>query len=247
MNDDEDMTPRLLPLRGLYNVRDLGGYPLDSVRAGRSRVKRGLLYRGGDLCPLSPEDRAVLEQRDIRTVVDFRDGGEKETAPDGAIGTARYLYELPIEAGNTLDFTGVRTGTNGTALMEELYRLIVDEARPQYRELFGILSEPRHTPLLFHCAAGKDRTGIGAALILSALGVNREIIYDDYLLSAVCLKDKYASWIAAAPHSEPLMSVRRSYLDAAFDAIDGDFGGVDAYVRDELGVDTELLRALYTE
>jgi protein-tyrosine phosphatase len=132
-------------------------------------------------------------------------------------------------------------------MMEELYRVLVDEARPAYRQLFRLLTEIRNSPLLLHCSAGKDRTGLAAALILFALGTDRGTIYEDYCLSGACLKDKYAADFAATPHLEPLMTVHRSYLDAAFERIDGNYGGPENYLRRELGADIEGLREMYTE
>jgi protein-tyrosine phosphatase len=242
-NMAETKPGRLLPLRGLYNLRDLGGYPL---KGGR-RVRWGLLYRGGDFDAFTPEDRDVLEKRNIKTIVDFRDKEERDLLPDGTIGTVTGSRWLPIDAGNIPGMTGSRTKSAGEALMEKLYRILAEQARSQYREFFTILSNPANTPLLFHCSAGKDRTGLGAALILSALGAERETVFEDYLLSAECLKGKYQTWIASDPCLESLMSVRRPYLEAAFDTIDRNYGGMDRYLRDELGADPGLLRDLYTE
>jgi protein-tyrosine phosphatase len=90
-------------------------------------------------------------------------------------------------------------------------------------------------------------TGLAAAFILFALGTGRETIYADYELSAACLKDKYRAIISARPHLEPLMTVRRSYLEAALERIDSRYGGPEQYLRRELGVDIEALRELYTE
>jgi protein-tyrosine phosphatase len=240
-NIPEVKPERILPLRGLYNLRDLGGYPL---KGGR-RVKWGILYRAGDLAPLSPDGRETLEKRNLKTIVDFRDQEERDLAPDGTIATVTHTRWLPIDAGNTTDLTGA--GSGGEAMMETLYRILAEYARSQYREFFAILSNPTNTPLLFHCAAGKDRTGLGAALILSALGAGRETIMEDYLLSRECLKGKYRARVAKKPSLEPLMTVRRSYLEAAFDTIDRNYGGMDRYLRDELGADSGLLRDLYTE
>jgi protein-tyrosine phosphatase len=240
---EETKPGRLLPLKGLYNLRDLGGYPL---KGGR-QVKWGLLYRGGDFDGLSPEDRELLEKRNIKTIVDFRDKEEQTLAPDGAIGTVTSIRWLPIDAGSILDMTRISTNSEGEAVMEKLYRILAEYARSQYGEFFALLSNSANPPLLFHCSAGKDRTGLAAALVLSALGAGRETIIADYLLSEECLKGKYQTWIASNPGQEPLMSVRRSYLEAAFDTIDRIYGGMDRYLRDELGADPELLREMYTE
>ncbi|GHV58300.1 protein-tyrosine-phosphatase [Spirochaetia bacterium] len=243
MTNNEDGNPRLLPMDSLFNVRDLGGYAAD---AGH-QVKWGLLFRAGDLYQPSDEDRALLEKKGIRTIVDFRGAGEVERAPDCELVTMKKTWPLSIEAGNMMDLSRVGKEVSGETLMEELYRVLPDKARPRYREFFKILSQKENVPLLFHCTAGKDRTGLAAALILSAIGVDRETIYQDYLLSGACLKDKYRAWLKQEPHLEPVMSVRRSYLEAAFTRIETDFGGMERYLGTELGVNCGLLRELYTE
>jgi protein-tyrosine phosphatase len=177
--------------------------------------------------------------------VDFRSEAEISETPD--MITAGRKAELSIDAGNILTLCRAGEDDSGEFLMEELYRRLAEEARPQYREFFAILAEKGNAPVLFHCSAGKDRTGLAAALVLSALGVDRELIYRDYLLSAECLAGKYRVLIEAEPDIEPFMSVRRSYLEAAFAYIDERCGGVGRYLKTELGADSDLLRDLYTE
>jgi protein-tyrosine phosphatase len=242
MKDDTTVSggDRFLPLEGLFNVRDLGGYA-----AGKGRVKRGLLYRAGDLHTLTGGDRAVLEGRRIKTIVDFRDSAERDYAPDAKLSTVERNRWLPINAGS-FDL-GLKNGAAMETLMEELYTILADQAREQYREFFSLLAAPPNLPLLFHCSAGKDRTGFGAALVLSALGVDRETIYGDYLLSAQGLAGKYTGIIEESPYLEPIFSVRRAYLAAAFQKIEDAFGGMDRYLREELGADGEALRKLYIE
>jgi protein-tyrosine phosphatase len=231
-------------LQGLYNVRDLGGYPA----AGGRQVRWGLLYRAGDLNGISAKDRAVLIDRNLKTIVDFRGSKEKERAPDDFLPTVIRTRELAIEAGNILDLIRERQEKSGEFVpMEELYSILVSEARPQYREFFGLLGEPKNIPLLFHCSAGKDRTGLAAALILSALGVDRETVYADYMLSAKYLEGKYADLLAASPDLAPIISVRRTYLEAAFRTIEDAYGGIDRYLREEIGAEPERLREIYTE
>jgi protein-tyrosine phosphatase len=238
----KDERERFVPLEALFNVRDLGGY----AAAGGRRVKWGLLYRAGDLNELTARDRAVLEERGIKTIVDFRSQDERDSAPDCDLSTVALNRWLPIDAGSFFSLAELRTSDAMEALMEELYRALADKSRDQYREFFALLEDAENLPLLFHCSAGKDRTGFGAALILSALGVDREQIYDDYLLSAQGLKGKYASLVAASPYLEPAFSVRRSYLTAAFELMEKTRGGVESYLAG-LGADPERLRRLYTE
>jgi protein-tyrosine phosphatase len=232
---------RVLPMERLYNVRDLGGYPA----AGGRSVRWNLLYRAGDLNNPSHRDRILIEKRRLAVIVDFRSEEEIHKTPD--MVAAGRKAELPIDAGNILALACAGRDDSGEFFMEELYRRLAEESRSQYREFFAILAEKGNAPALFHCSAGKDRTGLAAALLLSALGVDRELIYRDYLLSAECLAEKYRALIEAEPDIEPFMSVRRSYLEAAFARIDERYGGVERYLETELGADSVLLRDLYTE
>jgi protein-tyrosine phosphatase len=234
---------RLLAAKGMYNVRDIGGYA-----AGEGRqVRRGIFYRAGELYKLSGEAKALLESKNIKTVVDFRSKEETENAPDDLVSTVLHTHKLHIDPGNMTTLSHADTDVSAEGSMGKLYDILATEARPQYREFFRILSDPENTPLLFHCSAGKDRTGLAAALLLSALGVDRETIFADYMLSAEYLKDKFAEYYALFPHLESVFIVRPDYLETAFARIENTYGGTAAYLREELGADSGLLRRLYTE
>lgn len=148
--------------------------------------------------------------------------------------------------GNVFDISKIDLET-GPSMMEDLNRAMVNEAKPQYTEFFKIMSDADNLPVVFHCTAGKDRTGFGAALFLASLGVDRETIYRDYLLSVKHVERKYRHVMESEPRMAPLLTVRRSYLKAAFDEIDKRYGGVDRYLTEQLGVDLERMRAIYTE
>lgn len=131
--------------------------------------------------------------------------------------------------------------------MEEVYAYIIRNMQDVYKEFFSILSEKENAPLLFHCSAGKDRTGIAAALLLSALGVDRETVTEDYMLSAEHITKKYEFITREHPELKPLTTVRKEYLETAFRGIDEEFGGIERYLIDNLEVDLDKLRELYTE
>lgn len=246
-----EMSP-LLPLEGGFNLRDMGGY----ATADGRRVKRGMLFRSGMMSMLTEADEAHLAGLGIATVCDLRRPGERRRDPTRWCEPAGVLYwtrdydessgvlgELLRGALPTAD--GVR------ASMIEVYReLLVDHAA-SYRFLFQRLAEG-HVPLLFNCSAGKDRTGVAAALILSALGVPRETIYEDYLLT-----NRYADFSRIVGRDEadpyrhidaavlaPLLAADADYLDTAFDSLDRDHGGVDAYLA-SIGVDDAAKAALH--
>ena len=179
-------TPRHIPLESQPNFRDLGGY----ATADGKHTRFGQLYRSGNLDQLTEADRDAIRALGIRTVVDFRSVAEAQA--DEAFWQqqgARYIH-LPIDPGNlaTLFWEAMRTG-DSSALPDDILavnnRLVVDEARSQYAELFKLLSEPSNLPLLFNCTHGKDRTGVAAVLTLLAVGVASENARADYLLSNV--------------------------------------------------------------
>lgn len=233
---------RLLPIEGAYNVRDLGGY---KTAQGKT-VKWGMVYRSGDLNHLTPTDLDELKKRNLKTIVDFRGKEERDKAPDKMPETVKNVHHIPVDPGNIIALSEFNA-ENGTELMRSLNEALVNGAKSEYTTFFEILSDPENTPLLFHCSAGKDRAGFAAVLFLSSLGVDRETIYQDYLLSADCVKEKYAPLVKENPHLAPLMTVKREYLDKAFEVIDNNYGGIENYLSKELGVDINRMRSIYTE
>jgi protein-tyrosine phosphatase len=235
---------RLLPTEGIYNLRELGGYPAAGEAGRIKQVKWGLLYRAGELSAMTSRDKKLLEDRNIRTVVDFRSDSERKVSPDPKIATVKKRIELPIDAGNLMDM--VFTFDGAETEMRKLYAALPKEAVPGYRALFELLSDPSNTPLLYHCSAGKDRTGLASALILYALGADMETIYKDYLESTKLLKERLASMLESQPHIAPYMTVQESYLETACAEIEK-YGGFEKYIRNELRADIGRLRDLYTE
>lgn len=233
---------RLLPVTGAYNMRDLGGYPA----AGNKKVKWNTIIRSGDLNNLTDSDLEFLSSLPLRTDIDFRGKSEKKAAPDKMPATVINYIPLTLEAGDMTDMQHFDKSRIPT-ILEDVYVYIIRNAQAIYKEFFQILADKNTPPLLFHCSAGKDRTGIAAALFLGALGVDRETIMEDYLLSAEYIKGKYDYIIRSHPEFEPLTTVKKEYLEAAFDVIDKEFGGLDSYLTTQLGVDLGKMRNLYTE
>ncbi len=233
---------RVLPVEGAYNVRDLGGY----FAAGGKTVKWKKVFRSGDLNQLTEDDLKFFAQIPIKTYIDFRDANEIQVAPDKTPASLLHHFFIAIETGNIIDFQKITPDLTPFLLIEG-NKYFVTHNQKQYREFFQILMNKENVPLLFHCSAGKDRAGFGAALFLSALGVDRETIYEDYLLTNTCLQDKYASLIESIPFLAPLMEARREYLQAAFDIIDTEYGGIENYLIHHLNVDLEKIRNIYLE
>ncbi len=233
---------RMMALEGAYNVRDLGGYPT----ADGKKVKWNKTLRSGDLNLLTKSDLEHFENMNLKTIIDFRDSNEIAQAADRLPTTLKNSHLLSIDAGSIIEMQSISEESAPTLLAKANIAFVKD-FQDQYREFFRILQNEKSAPLLFHCSAGKDRTGYAAAMFLSSLGVDREVIMEDYLLSAELVKEKYDSIVSAFPVLEPLMTVRPEYLQAAFDEIDLNYGGTEKYLTDCLNVDLELMRKLYTE
>lgn len=233
---------RLLPLQGAYNVRDLGGYQA----AGGTKVKWGKIFRSGDLNRLTENDLAQLAAVPVRAYIDFRTADEIAAAPDRAPSTLVKRFDLSIAPGSLMDLGKMAT-SQGKEMMEQANAALVRDFQDIYSEFFSILLNSENVPVLFHCSAGKDRTGFAAMLFLAALGVDRETIMEDYMLSAEYLRDKYSSMIKEKPYLEDFYTVRSSYLLTAFEVIDKEYGGVDNYLTRNLRVDIPKLRRMYAE
>ncbi len=232
----------VIAAEGMFNLRDLGGFAV----AGGRRVKRGRIYRSDDLSGLTESGQAVLSARKIRTVVDFRGCEEVALAPNRIPPAVARQVRLPIEPGNVI-VLGRLTPETAPEMMCELYRVLARESQEAYRELFALLADSGNAPLLFHCSAGKDRTGFAAALFLLSLGVPRQAVFDDYLRSAELVREKYRRAIEDDARYAAVYTVRSSYLEAAFEVIDREYGGCDVFLTRRLGVDLSLMRSLYTE
>lgn len=232
---------RRVPLEGTSNFRDLGGYRASDGRT----VKWRMLYRSGGLSRLTDGDVKEVSRLNIRLVCDFRGPEERSAAPSrlpranppevldlGISAQAAAAAVKLLGKANVAESTMADKITNA-------YRSYPRQHSPQYAALFERLAAPESYPLVFHCAAGKDRTGFAAAMILSALGVPVETIFEDYLLTNECWPTTglFAREIDAA--TKALVSARREYLQAALDTIDEAHGSVAAYLRDALGLSDE--------
>ena len=236
---------RRIRAQGVPNLRDLGGY---AAADGRT-VKWGVLFRSDDLFDLEESALGVLEELGIRLIVDFRTRHEAMMAPDSLPEITRESVNLPVDAGKAMTRLQDESlnATKSRSIMLSVYRDLVHDFQPVYREFFRLLGEAENVPLLFHCTAGKDRTGFAAAMILSALGVGRDDIMRDYLLSVECLRER---WVEGRDYDEamkPLFVVEPEYLNTVFEAIDNQYGGVEKYLRDILGVDIGKFRERFSE
>jgi protein-tyrosine phosphatase len=249
---------RVLPLQGGRNFRELGGYPA----AGSKHVQWGKLYRSGSMTALTSEDYAALEKRGIRVVCDFRSTAERKAEPAHwpHAGLPKVLADdYDMDNGQFLPKGDPRsiTAEQIRATMAAAYPRLLVQFNSQYRRMFAELLAG-HAPLAFNCSAGKDRTGIAAALLLTALGVPRETVVADYMLSNQTLdpaklmagRAMANSPFAALPPEalKLLVGVDRSYIEAVLAVVEGHQGGTAGYLKDELGlgpVEIKRLRQLY--
>ncbi len=255
--------PRVLPLSGVHNFRDFGGY----AGAGGAPLKRRLLWRSAQHGDGSAEDLAQIAALGITTVVDLRGPSEREAKPcRRAPGFAPQVFAHPEETAGLALHTeaadGVITTGEARAAMIRLYEGIAFRPNlvPMLRCYFEVLLRAEG-PSLVHCVAGKDRTGFAVALVQHALGVAREDIVADYLLTnqAGNIEARIAAGAAQIrAHRGPiaddtirvLMGVEPAYIETAFAAAKARHGSLDAYLEDVIGIDAaaqDRLRAAYLE
>ncbi len=241
---------RSLKLVGASNFRDLGGY----VGMGGRPVRWRRLFRSDHLAALTPDDMAVLEGLGVARVCDFRGVTERAAVPYALAGVVSHA--LPIEPTVVQRMKDLRvaggqlTPEHTKCLMRETYRAFVNDNAPRFADLFGHLLAS-DTPLVFHCTAGKDRTGFAAAMILLALGVPRPVVMQDYLLTNELLRmDTAPNYGVPVEVMQVLWRVQEDFLDAALNAVDTDHGGPDRYLARALGVgpqERERLAELYLQ
>jgi protein-tyrosine phosphatase len=241
------LADRSLHLAGAPNFRDLGGYRTQDGRW----VRMGALYRSDQLDKLTDADLAKVTRLGIRTVVDLRTAAERSAGPDRVPAGARgQVEDVLAGSGVSTDIAGqLSAAAAATDTMRAVERVMVDSpgARSAYRGLVAAVADPGDRPLVFHCTAGKDRTGWASASILTALGVPEQAVLDDYLRSNTYVLPKYAPLLAALPaakaaQARPLLEVRPEYLRAGIDEAALRYGSMDGYLRQALGASPDQLR-----
>lgn len=238
----------LLPLSGGYNFRDMGGISMPDGKITRW----GLLFRADSLAHLTPEDQAYLASIPLLSVVDFRTESEAERSPDKLPASVKKVLHFPVLPGSldpNVDPEEEYKGTIGDNFMEHLNRSMVTDEHiiAVYRDFFRAIQNAENLPLLFHCSAGKDRTGFAAALILFSLGADKETVMRDYMASATYLEGKYDDLVARHPERKCLFIVKPQYLGAAIATMEAKSGSVERYLQDVLGVDLAAMRRMFLQ
>jgi protein-tyrosine phosphatase len=254
---------RRLPFSGAKNFRDLGGYST----ADGGTVRWGMLYRSDALDKLTSRDLKLLKRLNLGRVIDFRSNHEREKHPDRLPQEAGIrVVEIPIADTSTKVWHEAREemirklrDVNPADYMIATNAELATTFTPEMRRFVHEVLASDGRPLLFHCAAGKDRTGFGAAILLRMLGVPMETVMQDYLLTNKYIHAAY-KWrlvlvriLKGRRFSNGIRGFAAAsveYLSAAFDAIDREHGSFEKYVRDGLGLstgDVERLKAAYLE
>ncbi|MCF8534481.1 MAG: tyrosine-protein phosphatase [Reyranella sp.] len=259
----DDSTPTVIALDGAHNFREVGGYP---AREGL-RLRRGLLWRSAGLDRLSSRDCSTVQALGIQTIADLRGERERERFPTvvALASTVRTLSGPGGPSAAAWSTPDIKAWSDMTAmeLREEIARLytgIAEAHADQFACLFAAIAEGC-LPVLIHCTAGKDRTGLAVALLLELLGVPREWVLWDYeqtnhhlrkdlvhLESAVGVGG-LAEWMEAlGPESRDVMlGVDRAYLVAALTSLEREFGSVEAFAADRLALSPTVLAGLRTQ
>lgn len=251
-----------LGIASIPNLRDLGGY-----RAGDGKtVATGLLYRSNAPSGITRDDMRKLQVLDLKASLDLRTWDERSARPAELSSGTKYVW-LDVLADSPLagpaqleklitDPKKANTELSGgkvEQLFKEAYRQFVslDSAKTQFRQLFLLVGDKRQLPALFHCTTGKDRTGWAAASFLTLLGVPKDKVYEDYLRSNDYIIPAYQKAIdgfvaAGGDRSIPLaiLGVKKEYLDAAFDEMQKEYGSIEKYFSDGLGIDAAKQKAL---
>ena len=241
----------------VLNFRDLGGLESEDGR----KVRYGFFYRGAGLAYFNEEELKEFKKLKVKTIMDLRSLYEIRTIPDPVIEGASYIQHngLVVRGSEDIDWSPAGMRKIGGAAQKQL-----EQIRGYYRtiafdnEAFRIMLKEiweRHVPIYFHCMTGKDRTGVGAMVILLALGVKNEEIRKDYLLSNLYRKEVLEESLAQVeeeakdhPELKQLITIQdgvaEETYDTVMDSILHRYGNFDAYLEKEYGLDKEKRRKL---
>lgn len=235
---------RVLPLEGGRNFRDMGGYQT----ANGAVVKWGKIYRSGSMHDLTPSDYKYLDQIGVRVVCDLRTRGERENEPNKWAEAAAINYwarDYTMSEGDlSIGALSKMSNAQMKAHMIKSYQSFPDEQAPAYREIFRKVANG-DLPLAFNCSLGKDRAGVAAALILSALGVPDETIIRDYVASQDVIDYKKilppptpspAGTNLSVETLKPILGTDPEYIIASLTSIRAHYGTIENYITQKLGI-----------
>lgn len=244
-----DAPARLVPLEGSFNFRDLGGY---TGQDGRS-TRWGRLFRSDALHELTGDDVARLRALGLRTVIDLRTERELHTSGRGPLEPEPVAFhhlavvQEGVRGTVTADAESVAAPAPAGDDLAERYLWYLEVGRASLVGALTLLGADEHYPLVFHCAAGKDRTGVLAALVLELAGVDREVIVADYVITAERLRLIMDRWRADPEFAERMaripasrFSVEASTMEGFLEGLEVRHGGARAWAQ-TAGVPADLL------
>ena len=253
-------TPQLMELTGGCNLRDLGGHETTDGR----EVRRGVIYRSGVLAYLTPSDHNCVARARIRTIVDLRRSDEIAAEPtEWALPVRKLSWhegDMPEAIQKDANWERSQSAEEARGWMFDGYAGMHQWLAKPLRGIFDSILE-EEIPVLFHCAAGKDRTGFCAAMVLGVLGVSEETILEEYAFTneAVDLleftRTRKEARMGVAAQDNPvdemhpdamhaLIQADPAYLKAGLDAVIGAYGSIEGYAKDALGLTDEQLRII---
>jgi len=251
-------------LKTLVNFRDIGGYKGIDGR----EIKYKKLLRSGEVRNLSDEDKNILiNDYKLKKIIDFRSDDEVKNAPNDTLNGVEYqqiniMGELSGNTSGSEDMVNNSKIKSATEIMKEIYVNLATDKNSQkaYRKFLNEVKSLEEGSLLFHCFAGKDRTGFGALLIMKILGVKDDDIFEDYLKTNELRREANKIIIEELEKSgatkenidnvTQLMEVDISYLEEAYNSIIKNYSSFDNYLKNVLNVDDEAaltFRNLYLE
>lgn len=264
---------RTLPVGGMNNFRDMGGY----AAGGNRTVRWGMLYRSGHFHSTDDGGISYLKRLGIHTIIDYRSKDEIGKYPNREIAPGIRTFVLDPEAHTaelSAQFTsskededenlvkkiieqkalGALTGRYGIVM--EQYRNFVEkeQCKRAFARMLEIVAEPDAAAVVQHCRGGKDRTGFGSMLLLGILGVDREDIVDDYMVTGenriarnqakMDIYHKYTDDPDVLAYLYSLIETRREFIEASYGQIVGTYGSIEGYVREGLGIGAGTVDAI---
>ncbi|MBC1474578.1 tyrosine-protein phosphatase [Listeria grandensis] len=247
-----------IKLDGAVNIRDLGGYKTTDGKT----IKSHKLIRAAELANLSKSDiKKLTSTYGLAEIIDFRTDSEVKAKPDPVIKNVNYIHDSIMKDNGSS--TSAQDMMASLAKMDNPEQFLIDanksfvtdqQSIDGYKLFFQELLDNKDGAVLWHCTAGKDRTGFGTALVLAALGVDQKTIMNDYLLSnKYRATDNQKTLDALAKQTDnqkvldgmkAILDVRPSYLNAAFDEINAKYGSTDAFLKKGLGLTNKDIKAL---